>query len=66
MALTLELEKDRKKVKRQIAGLKWELMQDDIPDMDRKIFEQSLAALQKHLEQMDEGTESRMVELSMD
>ena len=50
--LTLKLENDEEKVKKQIMALEWELKQD-LPEKDRNIFEESLQALKEHLKKLE-------------
>lgn len=51
--LTLKLENDMEKVKKQITCLEWQLKQD-LPEKDRKIFEESLKELKEHLNTLED------------
>ena len=51
MGLTLKLENDEEKVRKQIVALEWELKQD-LPEKDKNIFEESLQALKEHLKKL--------------
>lgn len=56
MALTLVLENDIEKVKKQITCLEWQLKQD-LTEKDRKIFEESLKELKEHLSMLESQEE---------
>ena len=54
MGLALKLENDIEKVKKQIMCLEWQLKQDDLPEKDRNIFEESLKSLKEHLSTLED------------
>ena len=60
MGLYLKLSNDRKRVKKQIAALEWELQREDLPEKDRKIFEESLESLKAHLKKLGEEEQCNM------
>lgn len=57
MGLALKLENDIEKVKKQIMCLEWQLKQDDLPEKDKNIFEESLKELKEHLSMLESEEE---------
>ena len=58
MGLALKLENNIEKVKKQIICLEWQLKQD-LPEKDRKIFEESLKELKEHLNTLEDDDRKR-------
>ena len=52
--LNLIIENDADKIRKQIAALKWQLMQD-MPGKDRGIFEETVTVLENALCEVEKG-----------